>query len=240
MRIHYPLALALSLIVAACAAPPAAVAEAVHEKPRTITVTGIGEASAAPDMMILRIGVVAEGKTASTALKENSRKMSALIDTLKGAGVESRDIQTSGLSINPQYDYSANRSKPRLVGYQASNGVTVRLRDLENAGAVLDDAVSAGANTLNGVSFGFADTQPLQDKARRNAVANAKAKAKLLTDEAGVGLGEVMEIRESGGSSPRPQPMMMEARMASDSVAAPIEAGESSISARVTIVYRLK
>ena len=229
-------AIAPAALAAGCAAPAAVAADA---EARTITVNGEGKASAAPDMAVLTIGVQTEAPTAAAALRQNSTDMSATIDKLKELGVENRDIQTSGLSVNPRYNYEKNRSKPEVVGFTASNNVTVRLRDLKNAGAVIDQAVQSGANNLGGVSFAFSDPKPLLDEARKNAVADAKSKATLLTEAAGVRLGKLITIQEGYASAPQPKMYAARMEMASDA-AAPMEAGESSVSVSVSLVYEIQ
>jgi hypothetical protein len=227
---------AMAILLAACSAAPQAAAQ--NETPlRTITVNGEGEVSAAPDMAVISIGVQTEADSAAEALRTNSAAMRATIDKLKELGVEDRDIQTSGLSINPRYDYERNRAKPPIIGYTASNTVTVRLRDLDRAGAVIDQAVQSGANNLNGISFTFADPDPLYDAARRDAVADARAKAALLADAAGVELGRLLRIE--GGYVNAPQPMVKMARMEADASTVPLAAGESAVTANVTLVYEI-
>lgn len=226
------------MALAGCAAPSASAADPA-EAPRTITVTGEGRANAAPDMAVISIGVQSEAATAAAALRQNSADMTATIDKLKKLGVADRDIQTSGLSVNPRYNYEKNRSKPEVIGFTASNSVTVRLRDLSSAGEVLDQAVQSGANSLGGVSFAFSEPKPLYDEARRDAVADAKAKATLLTDAADVRLGKLLYIQEGYAASP--QPKMYAARMEmADSAAVPMEAGESSVSVSVSMVYEIE
>ncbi len=236
MRIQQTLILAAAMAMTACTMPQASAQNEVAL--RTITVTGQGEAVAAPDMAVLSIGVRTDGRTAAEALQGNSAAMTETIAKLKDLGVENRDIQTSALSINPRYDYERNRSNPPLIGYTASNSLTVKLRDLSHAGEVIDQAVSSGANSLGGISFTFADPKPLQDDARKDAVARARAKAKLLTEAAGVRLGSVLTINDGYAATPSPQPRMMRMEAASDS-AVPLQAGESVISASVTIIYEI-
>ncbi len=225
-------------LTAACAAPQA-VAEQQADAPRTLSVTGQGEALATPDMAIVTIGVQTEGETAADALRANSVAMKATIDKLKSLDIEARDIQTSNLSVNPRYNYDKNRSTPELVGFNASNTVRVKLRDLDNAGAVIDQAVQSGANSLGGISFSFAEPKPLYDAARRDAVADAQARAALLADAAGVKLGPVLTIQDGHVATPYPSPVMANMRMQAES-AAPIEAGESSIRAQVAIIYEIQ
>ncbi|MEO1135327.1 MAG: SIMPL domain-containing protein [Pseudomonadota bacterium] len=231
-------AIAAALIFAGCAAPQATAADP-ETSPRTISVTGQGKAAAAPDMAVVTIGVQSEAPTAAAALRQNSTDMSATIDTLKELGVADRDIQTSGLSVNPRYDYERNRSRPEVIGFTASNNVTVRLRDLSAAGAIIDQAVQSGANSLGGVSFAFSDPKPLYDEARRDAVADARAKADLLTDAAGVRLGKLLFIQEGHAVTPQPRPYAARMEMAQDQ-AVPMEAGESTVNISVSMIYEIE
>ncbi|MEX6633344.1 SIMPL domain-containing protein [Hyphococcus lacteus] len=230
--------IALAVLLTGCAAQDASAADA-STPARTITVSGEGTASAVPDMTVINVGVQSDALTAADALRANSSNMSATIKKLKELGIADRDIQTSGLSLNPRYNYEKNRSQPEVIGFTASNNVTVRLRDLSKAGSVIDQAVQSGANSLNGISFSFDEPKPLYEKARRNAVADAKAKAELLTDAAGVRLGRLITIQD--GYSQAPSPKMYGARMemAADS-AVPMEAGESSVSATISMIYEIE
>ena len=230
---------AAAVTMAAALAAPPAVAEGDYSSKRTIVVTGIGEASRAPDIAFLNLGVEAEGATASEALRKNSTQMEATLKTLRDAGVEKKDIQTSGLNVGAKYDYSRENQPPRIIGYQATNTVSVKLRNLEKAGGVIDKAVSGGANRLDSISFGFSDPKPVLNDARKSAVADARERAGLYADAAGVKLGAVLNISDS--HSPRPGPVPMTARMESAQAAdVPIAVGESTMSASVTIVYAIE
>ena len=233
------LILATTGVLAAACSAPNAVAESAKPM-RTITVSGQGEALAAPDMAIVTIGVQSDGETAAAALRANSAAMAATIDKLKSMDIEARDIQTSGLNVNPRYDYKKDRSDPEVIGFRAHNSVRVRLRDLDKAGAVIDEAVSSGASSLGGISFSFADPQPLYDEARRDAVADAMARAALLADAAGVELGPIVTIQDGVVASPRPLLGAMNIRMEAADSAVPMEAGESSIRANVTLIYEIE
>ncbi len=228
----------IAVLMTACAAAPEAVAQN-SDAARTITVNGEGRASAVPDMAVISIGVKTDGDTAAGALRDNSAAMKATIDKLKELGVANKDIQTSGLSVNPRYDYEKNRANPRIIGYVASNTITVRLRNLDDAGAVIDQAVQSGANSLGGISFVFADPKPLYAAARIDAVKDAKAKAELLTDAAGVDLGRLMIIQDGYAQAPSPRPMLARMEMQADA-SVPLSAGESSVSASVTLVYEIE
>lgn len=203
----------------------------------TITVTGEALVERAPDMATISIGVTSIEETAAAALTANSEAMRGVIERLKTAGIAEKDIQTSGLSVNPNwtgYD-SSSSGGPSISGYTASNIVTVDILALDGLGTVLDAAVTDGANTLNGVSFGLVDPRPVLDEARKAAVTDARAKAELLALAAGVKLGDLVSISE-GGSSGAPVPMFK-----ADAVAAsvPVQGGEVSYSASVTVTWKL-
>jgi uncharacterized protein YggE len=202
-----------------------------------ITVTGEGSVLAAPDMATLNLGVVTEAATAAEAVAANSVQLGAVLEQLRTTGIEERDIQTSGLSLNANWQQPQGETVPRVVGYQAINQLTVRVRDLDALGAVLDRATKDGANSFNGLTFGLADPAPAMDEARKRAVADAMARAKVLTQAAGLTLGPVMSISE-GGAFGTPMPAF---RMTADSAAAPpVAAGEIATTATVTMVFRLE
>ena len=239
MIIRHAILPAAALLAAACSAAPHAAASGDAPAPRTITVTGIGETAAAPDMAVLNIGVRTEGATAAEALRQNSMQMRATIDTLQELGIEERDIQTTGLTVNPRYDYQRNNANPPLIGFTASNMASVKLRDLDQAGGVIDEAVRSGANSLSGISFSFADPEPLYERARRDAVAKVQAKAAVLSEAAGVRLGPILSIREGHAQTPGPIPGMMRMEAAADSFA-PIQSGETTVTTSVTIIYEIR
>jgi uncharacterized protein YggE len=230
------------LLATALSATPIFAQEATMKG--TISIGGIGEVTAAPDTAFVNSGVTSQGATAREALDANTKAMGELIETLKAAGIEARDIQTSGFSVNPNYVYSDARDAngyqlpPKINGYQVFNNVSVRVRELAKLGSVLDKAVTVGANTINGVSFSVADPSELYDEARKAAFADAKAKAQLYAEVAGEELGDIRNINESQGMSQPPQPYMMKA-VAEDSAGAsvPIEGGELSYSINVQVTW---
>lgn len=228
-----------ALAAAAALAATPALADPHGGPMKTIVVTGAGEASAAPDMALVTIGVDAEGATAAEALRKNSAQMEATIRALKDAGVAEKDLQTANLTVGVRYDYSREGAPPRITGYQATNSLNVKLRALSKAGAIIDRAISVGANRLDGVSFTFADAKPLLDKARADAVKDARAKADLYAEAADVKLGEIIQI--SDGFAPTPGPIPMMARLESaDQKNVPMAAGEATVSASVTLIYAIK
>lgn len=194
---------------------------------RTITVTGNGSVTTAPDRATFLFGVTTKATTAREALARNSATASSVIAALKAAGVASADLQTVGISLSPQ----TTPDRTKIVGYTASNTVRARI-GLDKAGGLVDAAVGAGADSVSGPSLDLADQSALYRQALKQAVANAKAKAQALADAAGVSLGAVRSIDE--GSSPTPVPF---APNASSGAATPIEPGTQEVGATVTVVY---
>lgn len=206
--------------------------------PGKIIVTGEGRVDAAPDIATITLGVQVRAETAAAALAANSERLAAVLARLKSGGIAERDLQTSGLGLGPQMDYSREGQPPRVVGYEATNMLTVRVRDLAKLGTVLDKAVGDGANTLNGLAFGLAEPQAALDKARVAAVQDARRKAEMMATAAGVALGAVLEMSESHGGGP--QPYFRGAPMAMEAAAVPVEGGEVSLSVQVSITWEIK
>jgi uncharacterized protein YggE len=224
--------LSAALAVLLASAPPAALAEDAA----LITVTGEGHVEARPDMATVTLGVVTQGANAAEAMAANSVQLAAVLERLRASGIEERDIQTSGLTLNANWQQTEIDPAPRIMGYQASNMLTVRVRKLDGLGPVLDQTIADGANTFNGLSFGLSDPAPSMNEARKRAVADAIARATLLTEAAGVTLGPVVSITEGGGYG-APAPMYrIEADAASP---VPVAAGEVSSSASVTMVFKI-
>ena len=221
----------LSALILSTALAGAALAEDVT---RSISVTGTGTVEAAPDMATLMIGVTTQGMTAAEALAANSKATDAVIARLTASGIEARDMQTSNLSINPNWT-GYDSASPTISGYVASNMLTVRVRALDTTGAVLDAAVADGANTLNGMTFGLADPEPAYKEARKEAVSDARAKAELLATAAGVKLGEILTIAD-GGAMTDPQPMYRDAVAASP---VPVVGGELGLVANVAVTWEI-
>jgi uncharacterized protein YggE len=220
-------------------------ADAVTDAPatsRSMTINGEGFVTAKPDLAIVTVGVVTQGPTAAGALVENTKSMSALFQLIQSLAIESKDVQTANLQVQPRYN-PPDPTKPGLdnpiTGYDATNEVTVRLRDLSKLGDALDKFVSAaGANNLRGVAFDFTNPDPLMDQARQNAVADAKRKASLLAQAAGVALGPVQSIAEGGGYFPKQVYAMDAVRGGASPV--PVAAGESRLTANVSVTYALQ
>lgn len=231
----------LSLPVLAAASMPAFAADA--QRQAIITVIGEGRATMAPDMAVLTFSVVKQEKTAREALDNNNKAMSDVLAALKKAGIAERDLQTSGFSVQPQYRYpqgtDGQQLPPELIGYQVSNALTVRVRDLSKLGGIIDQSVTLGVNQGGDIQFTNDKPDSAVEEARKNAVADAIARAKTLASAAGVKLGNVIEINENG---PRPQPMpvMRAAMMKSEADSAvPIQGGESSYNIQVNVTFAI-
>jgi uncharacterized protein YggE len=210
----------------------------------TMNISATGAATAAPDMAVVTSGVMTEGTTAREALTANNEAMNALIDVLKSAGIETRHIQTSGFSVQPNYVHTDIRDQngyvlpPKISGYRVSNMVTVSVVDLDNLGAVLDQAVTVGANSINGVSFSVSNPSKLLDEARRQAMAEAIKNADVYAQAANVTLSRIINISENnnyGGQQYKPVARMEMAM--SDSV--PMQAGEIDYSITVNVTWEI-
>jgi uncharacterized protein YggE len=201
--------------------------------PRVITVIGEGEVNIVPDLDILSGGVTTTAKTAREASEANAKAMNAVMAALKGAGIEERDVQTSRLSLQPLRDHTRNEA--RINGFQATNQVRVKVRDVTKAAEMIDKLVTAGANDIYGIQFVVsAPSKPL-DAAREAAIADARRKAEVYAKAANVQLGPAVNITEDGGAAP-PRPMM---RHGMEAAATPISPGEQTQRVTVTVSYEL-
>ena len=217
------------------AAPPAA--DSMF-RATTLNLAAYGETKVAPDMATISLGVMTQEKTAAAAMAANATQMNAVVASLKKAGVAEKDIQTSNLSLNPQYRYVENQP-PQLVGYQASNQVTIIVHDLKKLGAAVDATVAAGANQVQGIAFGLEDPTPAENAAREAAVKALTAKAALYAKATGYGVSRLVSLSEGGAVYPRPPMPMAEfaaARMKADTSVSP---GELTVRIDVTGLYEL-
>lgn len=238
-RRHLPL-----LLAAALAIPQVATAQ---ESPRPVTsrivVVGEGEASIAPDMALLTLAVLREADTAREALDAANAAMAEVIASMKEAGIEPRDLQTTGLQINPRHVYPQDGSggQPRIAGYQVSNTLAVRVRDIEKLGTLIDKAVTLGVNQGGSIVFTNDDPAAATTEARKRAVRNAVERANTLAEAASVKLGPIIEMSEH---SMIPPPMPYDGRAYRMEVAAdasvPVEAGENVYRVQVTVTFELQ
>lgn len=232
--------LAAGLSAALFGAAPA-VAQEASAPAGTLTMDGRGTVQVSPDMAVISASVVTTGDSAAEALAGNSTAIAQVIDAIKREGIEARDIQTSGFGIYPRYDHSKSSDRqPDIIGYEIRNGVEVKVRDLAKLGGLLTLVVESGANAVDGIRFEVSDTQDKLDEARKQAVAAARHKAEVFAAAAGVELGAIVSITETGVQMPRPVMMRAEGMMMAKASPVPVEAGEESIGANVTIQWSLK
>ena len=236
-----PLALALSL-------PGVAMAHdnqpAIAASSALLTVSADGRSNRVPDLAVFSAGVTTQGQTAGEALRANAAAMTRVIAALKKAGVAEKDIQTSSIQLNPVYGQPVVgpngqvAQEPRIVGYQATNMVSIKARDIKNFGKVLDALVASGANQISGPSFQMADPTAAMDEARVDAIKAARGRADLYAKAAGLRVVRVVSISEGGYSPPQPKYAMMEARTA-NAASTPIQAGEVEAQVSVTVQFEL-
>ncbi|MDZ4775592.1 MAG: SIMPL domain-containing protein [Alphaproteobacteria bacterium] len=204
----------------------------------TLTVSAESRTSERPDIATVTAGVVTEAPTAEAALAENARRMTAVIAAIKRAGVADRDIQTSQLSIQPQTVYAEN-VPPRVTGYQATNTVSVKVRNLANVGKTVDALVQQGGNQLNGIQFGLNEPDAALDRARAEALKKARARADVYAQAVGMRVHKIIAIQEGGSVDlPRPMPQMAMRMAANEST--PVQAGEVDLTANVTVMFELR
>lgn len=232
------------LAAAALAAPAPAPAQATMQvQPiggTRLDVAATGEVTRVPDVAIISTGVVTRAQTATAAIRANAARMERVRSALRAAGIADKDIQTSNLNLSPQYRYQENQP-PVLVGYQASNTVTVTVHDLKRLGQAVDATVSAGANQVHGVSFGLEDRTAAENAAREDAVRALAAKAELYARATGHRITRLVSLSEGGGSYPVPPPMpMMEAASFRGKAAdTSISPGELTVRVDVSGLYEL-
>ena len=229
-----PAALALALAAAACA--PMAPPDAFPRGASTVTVSGTGTVSVTPDQAEITTGVVTQAPTAAPALAANSEAMERLLEALGRLDIAPRDIQTASISVSPQRRQGKDGQASEIVGYEVTNQVRVKVRDLSRLGRVLDQQVGQGANLVYGIHFGLQEPAPLLDEARKRAMADARRKALLYASGAAMKLGRVVAVQEAGVTGPRPQ---MAPRMTM-SAAVPVAPGEQEIQASVTVTFILE
>ncbi len=207
--------------------------------PPSVVVVGEGVASAAPNTAEVRAGVVTEASTAAAAVEANNKAMNRVMESLSAAGIPAKDVQTESLSVTPRHrSGSQGRRDAEIVGYVVTNRVRLVVRDLDRMGTILDDLVRQGANQLYGVQFSGGDPAQLIDEARGKAMADARRKADLYTQAAGVRVGRVLRIEEGFVAEPRPR--VMRSLAAVGEAGMPVAPGELDFPARVTVTYEIK
>ena len=228
----------------AIAIPPASaqVAAPVFAQPVSGTrldISANGEVSRVPDIAVISAGVVTRSATAVAALADNAARMERVRAALKRAGIADRDIQTSNVSLNPDYRYAENQP-PQLTGYSASNTVNVRFRDIKATGKILDALVAEGANQINGPSLTIDKPEAALDEARTKAIANGRARAELYARALGMRVVRLLSVSETGGYGGGPVQMMARADMAQAASKTEIIPGEQQLQVTVNLSFELQ
>ena len=240
MRHAKPVLVASILALAALAGRASAQQPPFAADGTLVSVQANAEATRVPDIASVSAGVVTQATDANAAMRANAAQMDKVMAAIRAAGIAERDIQTSGINLNPQYRYAENLP-PAITGYQASNTVSLKVRDIGKLGKVLDALVASGANQVNGPMFEIDEPEAAYDEARRAALAKAQARAKMYADALGLRVRRIVSIDEGGGfQPPMPMPMMAMARAekgaAYDTSVSP---GESTLSANLSVVFEL-
>jgi len=203
-----------------------------------LSVSAQAESKRVPDVATISAGVVTQAADANGAMRANAAQMDKVMAQIKAAGVAERDIQTSGVNLNPQYKYIENQN-PTIIGYQASNNVNLKIRDIGKLGKVLDSLVASGANQINGPTFEIDQPEPAYDEARRAALDKAQARAQMYAKALGMQVRRIVSISEGGGFHPPvPMPMMMRAQAKGEADTA-ISPGETTLSVNLDVVFEL-
>ena len=205
----------------------------------TLSLSTEAEASAAPDIASISTGVTSRANTSDAAMSDNAQRMQKLMQAIKAAGIAEKDVQTSGIMLQPQTVYEEGKA-PRIEGYEARNTVSLKVRDLSKLGAVIKALADQGADQINGPSFSIDDPEPLYDQARATALKTAQERAKSYADRLGLKVRRIVSISEGRSGRVVAMPMMrMTAMKASADMAPPVSVGESSVSINLDVKFEL-
>ena len=203
-----------------------------------LEVSAEGVSTRVPDVAVIQAGVITQAPTSAVAMAQNGTRMAAVLAALRGAGVAERDMQTASISLSPQYRYE-NNQPPILTGYQASNQVSVRFRDIAKSGAILDTLVKQGANNISGPNLTVDKPEAALDEARTDAIRRARARATLYADAAGLKVDRILAISENGAMPPAPMPVMA-FRAKAEAADTQVVAGEQQLTVTVSVRFLLK
>jgi len=233
------LKLIAALMLGAAALPSAARAQATITQSiagTRLDINATGEVTRVPDVAVISAGVVSRAPTAAAAMQDTATRIDRVLAALKRAGIADRDIQTSNVNLSPEYRYPENQS-PQLVGYTASNNVSIRFRDIRNSGKILDVLVGEGANQISGPTLMVDKPEAALDEARAKAIAIGRARAETYARSLGLRVARVVAVNESGGYyAPPPAPMMERAQLASTK----IEPGEQKLQVTLAMTFELQ
>ena len=203
-----------------------------------LSISAQSEARRVPDVATISAGVVTQALDANAAMRANAIQMGKVMGAIKAAGIAERDIQTSGINLNPQYKYVENQN-PTITGYQASNTVSLKVRDLAKLGKVLDALVASGANQVNGPSFEVDQPEPAYDEARRGALDKAQIRAAMYAKALGLRVRRIVSISEGGGFRPPGPVPVMAMTKAMDRVETAVSPGETTLGVNLDVVFEL-
>lgn len=230
---------ALGTTMTACAQTQPAAGYAIPADGTLLSVSASAEVKHAPDVASVSAGVVTQGADANAAMRANADRMQEVMAAIRAAGIADKDIQTSGINLNPQYRYAENQP-PAITGYQASNSVNLKVRDLAKLGKVLDALVASGANQVNGPSFEIDQPDAVQDEARRAALGKAQERAAMYAKSLGLQVRRIVSISEGGGFSPPvPMPMVRMSAMSAKAADTAVSPGENTVGASIEVVFEL-
>ena len=205
----------------------------------TLTLTGEGTAEAKPELAVLQVGVAVTAKVAKDALAENSRLLAAALNAAKEAGIEPRDLQTTGLSLRPDIVRAEKWPHREVIGYQVNNLVTMRVRDIEKLGGLLDKLVVLGINDIRNITFSVANPAPLIEQARAAAIKDVMDKAQKVAEAANLKIVRVLDLNEGGVDTPSQRPFVLTRAASAPRPDVPVEAGELIYRARVNAVFEI-
>ena len=228
-----------ALLICALAAAPMTAAAAQSIAATRLDVVATGEVTRVPDIVRISTGVVTQAPTASAAIAQNAERMASVRAALKRAGIADRDIQTSALNLNPDYRHDNSGRAPTLIGYRASNEVSVRFRDIANTGRIIDALVAQGANQINGPMLSIEKPEAALDEARASALQKARARAEMYARTLGKRVGRIVSVSEAGGQF-RPMPMMRESADAIQVTGTSIDPGEQTLSVSLSVTFELE
>lgn len=239
MRIFVLAMLATAALPLASASPAQTITVAQPLSGTRLDLSATGEVTRVPDVAVISSGVTTQAATATDALMQNATRMERVRAALKRAGVADRDIQTASINLSPQYKY-VDSQPPQLTGYQASNQLSVRYRDIRNSGRILDALVAEGSNQINGPTLTIDKPEAGLDEARAKAIATGRARAELYARSLGMRVARVISVSESGGySSPPPNPMVMRTMDSAQSKTS-IDPGEQQLQVSVAMSFELQ
>ena len=228
-----------SIAVAPALAQTMPIAPAMIPDGTLLDVTATGKTTRVPDLATIRAGVVTQAATAAAALSDNANRMSAVLSALKRAGIQPRDIATANVSLQPQYRYEDNKP-PVITGYQATNTVSIRFRDIAKSGQILDALVAQGANQIDGPNLSLDQPDAALDEARVDAVKRAQARAQLYAKAAGLSVSRILTIAEGGEIAGPPPPMPVYRMAAAKAADTQVMPGESDVTVTITVRFLLK